>query len=418
MVASAQALEMLDVERELKHWLNNNWDPGLGLMEWRRLLADSGWAAPSWPARWHGRGLPEWSSPLVRGGITAFGAVGVPLGSGTTLAGPTILTHGPDELRETFLAPLLTGEHTWCQLFSEPGAGSDIAGLSTRAVLDGDEWIVNGQKVWNTSAHYADYGLLLARTNWDAPKHRGITYFVLPMHQPGVEVRPLHQMNGHSSFNEVFLTDARVPARFVIGEVDKGWAAALTTLAFERQAGVIRPPAYRQDPGRTVTEARVEAEHVFETYRWYPQRAGRVDLLTTLAAATGRVQDPLTRQEMVKAISMQRAMDWTSARARAAHELGRPPGPEGSLGKLALSAIARQAAVAHSLIAGARGMLNGPDDLYEGLVAEILTSVPAQSIAGGTDEIQRNIIAEKVLGLPKDPSHDGNKPFRETLRNR
>ena len=155
------------------------------------------------------------------------GAVGPPVGGGMALAAPTILEHGPDALRARLLRRIITGEDTWCQLFSEPGSGSDLAGLTTRAELDGDEWVVNGQKVWNTSAHHADYGMLLARTDWDVPKHRGISYFALPMHQAGVEVRPLRQMNRHASFNEVFLTDARIPIDLMVGEPGEGWRAAL-----------------------------------------------------------------------------------------------------------------------------------------------------------------------------------------------
>jgi alkylation response protein AidB-like acyl-CoA dehydrogenase len=191
------------VRAEVRAWVDANWDPDLSLVEWRRRLAVAGWAVPSWPARWHGRGLPAWSDDVARAELLAAGAAGVPVGSGMGLAAPTILAHGPDEVRERFLHPTLTGEETWCQLFSEPGAGSDLAGLTTRAERDGDEWVVSGQKVWNTSAHRADLGMLLARTDWDAPKHRGLTFFALPMHQPGVEARPLRQMNNHASFNEV-----------------------------------------------------------------------------------------------------------------------------------------------------------------------------------------------------------------------
>ncbi len=204
---------------------------------------------PSWPQRWHGRGLPAWADELVGSELLRLGAVGVPVGSGTWLAAPTILAHGPDELRERLLRPTLTGEQTWCQLFSEPGAGSDLAGLSTTAVLDGDTWVINGQKVWNTSAHHADLGMLLARTDSSVPKHQGITYFVLPMKQPGVEVRQLRQMNFHASFNEVFLTDARVPADNVVGTVGQGWTAALTTLAYERRFAALRRPAYSPATG-------------------------------------------------------------------------------------------------------------------------------------------------------------------------
>ena len=163
-----------------------------------------------------------------------------------SLAAPTIMTHGSDELRTRILRPTITGEVTWTQLFSEPGAGSDLAGLTTTAVRDGDDFVVNGQKVWNTSAHHADYGMLLARTDWDVPKHQGISYFVLPMDQPGVEVRPILQMNRHSSFNEVFLTDARIPAANFVGELGDGWRVARTTLMHERTFATLRRPSFRR----------------------------------------------------------------------------------------------------------------------------------------------------------------------------
>jgi alkylation response protein AidB-like acyl-CoA dehydrogenase len=343
--------------------------------------------------------------------------VGLPLGSGVALAAPTILTHGPDPLRERFLLPILTGEETWCQLFSEPGAGSDLAGLTTSAVLDGDEWVVNGQKVWNTSAHHAQFAMLVARTDWEVPKHRGLTYFVLPMHQPGVEVRPLRQMNFHASFNEVFLTDARIPADHVVGDVGGGWAAALTTLAFERRFGGLSRPRFGSVSGRAVEQARREADEHFETYRWYPQRAGRADLVVDHARTAGRAADPLVRQEAARVLSLQRASGWSANRARAARALGRPPGAEGSLGKLAVSEVARTAGHLHGRIAGAAAMLSGPDSPHDGVIAEVLVSVPAQSIAGGTDEIQKNIVGEKVLGLPREPAPDRDLPFRSVTRN-
>ena len=259
---------------ELAEWVAQHWDPAMPLRTWRELLLASGWAVPSWPQRWHGRGLPAWADDLVGSELLRLGAVGIPVGSGTWLAAPTILAHGSDDLRERLLRPTLTGEQTWCQLFSEPGAGSDLAGLATSAVLDGDSWVINGQKVWNTSAHHADLGMLLARTDRDVPKHQGITYFVLPMKQPGVEVRQLRQMNFHASFNEVFLTDARIPKDNVIGAVGQGWTAALTTLAYERRFSALRRPAYSPAPGRALDEARAEADDHFATYSWYPA-AGR-----------------------------------------------------------------------------------------------------------------------------------------------
>src|SRR5262245_1102850 len=276
-----------DVRAEVEGWLAVHWDPEQPLLDWRRALYAAGWTVPSWPERWGGRGLPRWADDVVAKALGAAGAVGPPVGSGTGLAAPTILAHGPDELRDRFLAATLTGEATWCQLFSEPGAGSDLAGLTTRAERDGDEWVVTGQKVWNTSAHHADLGMLLARTDWSVPKHQGITYFVLPMDQAGVEPRPLRQMNGHASFNEVFLTEARVPADHVVGEVGDGWRAALTTLAFERRFGALARPSFPATQGRALDEARAEAAEHFETYKWYPQRAGRADLVAERARATG-----------------------------------------------------------------------------------------------------------------------------------
>jgi alkylation response protein AidB-like acyl-CoA dehydrogenase len=332
------------------------------------------------------------------------------------LAAPTILAHGSEDLRARVLPRTVTGEDTWCQLFSEPGAGSDLAGLTTTAVLDGDEWVVNGQKVWSTSAHHADLGMLLARTDWEAPKHRGITWLVLPMRQPGVEARPLRQMNGYASFNEVFLTDARIPAANVVGEPGDGWRVALTTLAHERGFGSLARPRYDVERGRTLREAEEEAEAHFATYRWYPQRAGRVDLVVEHARAAGRSGDPVCRQAIADLVARQRAHQWTAQRAQANRALGRPPGPEGSLGKLALSQVARAAASVHSLLAGGGGMLTGAGSPFDGIVAEVLVSVPAQSIAGGTDEVQRNIIGERVLGLPKEPTPDRDLPFREVRR--
>jgi len=406
-----------DVRAALLDWLQDAWDPELSLAGWRKRLAAAGWAAPTWPTRLGGRDLPASAASLITATLAEFGAAGPPEGAGMSLAAPTLLEHGSGELQTRFLPPTVTGEITWCQLFSEPGAGSDLASLQTRAEPDGDEYLVSGQKVWTTSAHHADYGLLVARTNWDAPKHHGLTCFVLPMKQPGVEVRPLRQANGHASFNEVFLDGARIPASFVIGDVDGGWRVALTTLAHERRAAIPSPPAVHRE-GRVWREAAQEALHIRAPYRWYPQRAGRVDLLVPRALVTGRAADPYVRQELARAITLAWTTRWTAQRAAAARKLGKPPGPEGSLGKLASSNVARAARAAHLAIAGPAAMLTGPDSPAGGVIAEIILSVPAVSIAGGTDEIQRNIIAERVLGLPKDPTLDAPVPFRDVPKNR
>ena len=406
-----------DLRADVDAWIADHWDPDRPLLDWRRDLLASGWAVPSWPPRWGGRDMPRAADDVVAAALAAAGAPGLPVGVGMALAAPTILAHGPDDVRERFLAPTVTGERTWCQLFSEPGAGSDLAGLSTTAVLDGDEWVVSGQKVWNTSAHHADLGLLLARTDWGVPKHEGLTYLVLPMRQPGVEARPLRQMNEHRSFNEVFLTEARVPRHDVVGDVGDGWRVALTTLAFERRFGALARPTDPAAGGRAVTEAQAEAAAYVETYRWYPQRAGRADLVVERAQATGAAADPIVRQEIARLLSLQRASRWTAERARAGLALGRTPGPEGSIGKLAASLVARQAARVHAMVAGADALLTGPDSPLGGIVAEVLVSVPAQSIAGGTDEIQRNILGERALGLPREPAPDRGVPFRDVPRN-
>jgi alkylation response protein AidB-like acyl-CoA dehydrogenase len=397
----------------LTGWVQQHWDPDMALRDWRELLLQAGWAVPSWPRRWHGQALPAWADELVASELIRLGSAGIPVGSGTWLAAPTILAHGSDELRDRLLAPILTGEQTWCQLFSEPGAGSDLAGLSTSAVLDGDSWVINGQKVWNTSAHHADMGMLLARTDASVPKHQGITYFALPMHQPGVEVRQLRQMNFHASFNEVFLTDARVPRDNVIGTVGGGWAAALTTLAYERRFSALRRPDYSPAPGRALDEARAEADDHFATYSWYPQRAGRPELVIEHAKAAGVSDDPVIRQAIARLITMHRASAWTAERARVARAAGARPGAEGSIGKLAASNIARESATVHSMIAAAGALLTGPESPLGGIIAEVLMSVPGQSIAGGTDEIQKNILAEKVLGLPAEIRVDRDVPFNQ-----
>ena len=391
-----------DVRAEAREWLEANWDPELSLREWRERLVDSGWAAPSYPTEFYGRGLDRSADLIVDEEMGRVGAVGVPTGVSTGLAAPTMLVHGSDDVKARFLRPILTGEHTWCQLFSEPGSGSDLAGLTTRADRDGDEFVISGQKVWNTSAHHADYGLLVARTDWDAPKHKGITYFAFPMRQDGVEVRPLKQMNGYQSFNEVFMSEARVPAAYVIGDVGEGWGVAVTPLGFERAsfaAFARRRPI--TGTGRAAKEAQAEADSYFQTYVWYPQRAGRPDLVVERAREMGRDRDPIVRQKIAALVSLQRTAQWTAMR----------PDAHGSLHKLLTTKIARQSAEVHALISGASGMLTGD------VIAEVLVSVPAISIAGGTDEVQRNIVGERVLGLPKEPQVDKDIAFRDVPRN-
>ncbi|HYZ92416.1 MAG TPA: acyl-CoA dehydrogenase family protein [Actinomycetota bacterium] len=406
------------VRDDVRAWLDGSWDPERPLAEWREILVESGWGCPSWPLEWHGRGLDRDSAAIVGDEFRKTGAVGPAIGVGMGLAAPTILDHGSDDLKARFLRPAATGEHKWCQLFSEPGSGSDLAGLSTHAERSGDEWIVNGQKVWNTGARTADYGLLMARTDWDVPKHRGISYFVLPMKQDGVEVRPIVQMNGYQSFNEVFISDARIPGENVVGDLNDGWRVGLTTLAYERVGigNIFSSPSIDESSGRTAKEAAEEAAAYLQTYVWYPSRMGRTDLLIPHAKAAGRSTDPKIRQRIAFVESLVLMDRWTKQRAAAARRAGLAPGPEGSIAKIVLSRIAQAAAQTHAAIAGPSGLLTNSDGALDGTAAEITLSYPAQSIAGGTDEIQLNILAERVLGLPKEPQVDTEVPFRQVKR--
>jgi alkylation response protein AidB-like acyl-CoA dehydrogenase len=418
MTSSNQEREAV-IRRELASWLDAEWSVDRSLREWREALVDAGWAAPTWPKAWHGRDFSHAEAATVARCFRERGIVGAASTGPRSLAAETLLAHGSDSQRARFLRPILTGEHSWCQLFSEPGSGSDLAGLTTRAQRDGSHYLINGQKVWNTSAHHADFGILLARTDWDLPKHQGISYFVIDMRQPGVEVRPLRQMNGHASFNEVFLTDAVVAETDRIGAEGEGWRIAQTTLSFERGAfGRDRAAdALADRPGRIYGEYAEEVRRAMEPYRWYPQRAGRADLLLSQARATGRIKDPVVRQEIARALILAEGARLATSQAEARRRAGSSEViPGGSIGKLAASVIARQCSVAHTLIAGSNSLLGGGDANADGLVAEILLSVPAISIAGGTDEIQRNIISERVLGLPKEPRFDSG-PFRDIPRN-
>lgn len=406
------------IRKDVRTWLETHWDPNVRLVEWRNKLVDSGWGMPSWPTQWYGKDMPGGLLSVVQEEFARVNAIGVARTGIRLLAAETLLAHGNDDQKRRYLREILTGEKIWCQMFSEPGSGSDLAGVTTRAEQKGQEWLVNGQKIWTTSAHHADFGLLLARSNWDVPKHQGMTYFVLDMRQQGVEVRPLKQMNGHASFNLVFFTDARIPLTNRVDEEGNGWRVAMTTLMHERRAANALAGQSTSQPldGTIYEEERQENAVLAEPYTWYPQRAGRVDLAIERAVATQTLNDSVIRQELARLLMMSQCSEWTALRARAAQEKGQPQGPEGSLGKLANSYIARQALKLHTMTTGLDAMLEGEDAPLDGLISEILLSVPAISIAGGTDEIQKNIIAERVLGMEKEPRMDGG-PFRDVRKN-
>ena len=411
-------MEESKIKQQARDWIESNWNPEQSLLAWRTKLLESGWGVPSWPKDFFGLGLTPAKTIEVDEVFSELGAIGAANSGVRMLAAATLLEHASDSQKQRYLPGIVTGSESWCQLFSEPGSGSDLAGATTKAERDGDEWVVNGQKVWTTSAHHADFGLLLARTNWDKPKHQGLTFFVLDMRQPGVEVLQLKQMNGHASFNEVFFTDARIPHENMIGAEENGWPVAITTLAHERRSfdrnrdggGILRRS------GPIYDEYRKEIEIANEPYRWYPQRAGRVDLVVERARETGAIKDPVIRQEIAKLLMLNNSAQWTAARARAAQIAGKPQGPEGSLGKLAASNVARLASRVHTMITGSSAMLTGESSPMNGVIAEILVSVPAVSIAGGTDEIQKNIIAERVMNMPKETRFDTG-PFKDVPRN-
>lgn len=307
------------------------------------------------------------------------------------LAGPTIVTHGSEDVKKRFLRPMFTGEELWCQLFSEPGAGSDFAGLGTKAVRDGDEWIINGQKVWNTLAHLADWGMLVTRTDPDSPKHKGMTYFALDMRAPGVEVRPLRQITGEAEFNEVYMTDARVPDAHRIGEVGEGWRAALTTLMNERTAigGGGGGNAKRRGP---IDEA---------IKVWNSKPAD--------ARSEGH------KDQLMRLFCKSEALRLTNMRAAQAAKAGNP-GPEGSISKLMLADFNKKVTEFTVELMGAEGLIDydytfrRPDSLSvdgtDGGVRHSFLRVRANSIEGGTSEIMRNILGEQVLGLPGEPRVD------------
>lgn len=397
--------------REVRQWLAQNWDPNLSLVEWRERLADAGWGQPTWPTEYYGRGLNAQQAAIVHAEFARIGAVGPATAGPRGLAAATLLEHGSDAQKKRYLRGITTGREAWCQLFSEPGSGSDLAGATTRADWDGARWIVNGQKVWNTSAHHADYGILVARTDWNLPKHQGLSYFLIRMKQPGVEVRPLKQMNGHASFNEVFFTDAVVEADDLVGKPGQGWQVALTTLSHERAGftSIRGAEKLRHGDQRIYREYAREIEIANEPYTWYPQRAGRIDMLLDRTRESGAIDDPVARQEIAGAIALQRCLGWFGAR-------GLAKGPAGSIAKLAASRVARAGNRAHTIISGIDALFEGPDSPRDGIIGEILLSTPATSIAGGTDEVQKNIIAERILELPKEPRFDDG-PFKDVPRN-
>ena len=408
-----------DPATDVKEWVARAWDPDLTVAEWWQRLADARLSNPMLPEPW-GRGWSRAQATELAGAMVSGGALGPPTGIGMMLAVPTILAHGSPELVERFVPRVLNGQHGWCQLFSEPGAGSDLAGLQTRAERDGDEWVINGQKVWTSGGQWADYGILVARSDPDQPKHRGITYFAFPMRQPGVEVRPLREMTGRAMFNEVFLTDARVPAENMIGDLNDGWKVANTTLMVERSgiggATVAAPSA--AIPG-TVAAHLAKRAGDFAGERGGALGGGgvghgRIKQLTQLARERGRIDDPVIRQQLAELYSLVEITTWHLARAKAG---AAATGGEGNLAKIRNSRMVQLTREVGCSILGMDATIVGDDSVTGGEFQELVVFSPAPSIYGGTDQVQRNIIGERVLGLPKEPGPSRDTPFRELLHN-
>jgi alkylation response protein AidB-like acyl-CoA dehydrogenase len=349
---------------------------------WQRTLFDEGWAGIAWPKEYGGRGGTPAEARIFAREQARFDVDAGAFAVGIGMVGPTLIAHGTEAQKQRYLPALLRGDEVWCQLFSEPGAGSDLAGLRTRAVRDGDEWVVDGQKVWSSGAHHSELGILLARTDPDAPKHKGITYFVLDMRSPGIEVRPLRQINGVAHFNEVFLTDVRIPHDNVVGEVNGGWGVAQTTLGAERvligSGGAV---GFRD-------LARLASEH---------QRTG----------------DPVLRQRLADAYIRFEIVKYLGQRAQAARRNGAAVGAEASVLKLAVSQnVALNGDLALAL-EGATAMLLHGDAPYGGFWQQQFLNQWGTRIGGGTEQVQRNVIGERVLGLPSEPRPDKRVPFRE-----
>ncbi|WP_022722175.1 acyl-CoA dehydrogenase [Rhodopseudomonas sp. B29] len=356
--------------------------------EWQKKKADAGWAVPHWPKEYGGRG----SSPIERviwqqeegvyGKLTRLFIIG------QGMCGPTMMAYASEDQKRHYLPPLASGEKIWCQLFSEPAGGSDVAGLRTRAEKDGDDWIINGQKIWTSGAHYSDYGILITRTDPTLPKHKGLTMFFLDMKSKGVEVKPIKQANGNSDFNEVYFTDVRIPDRQRLGAVNDGWNVSLTTLMNERMS-----------IGASLATGFPE---IFEF-------AGSLMLDDGPA-----IDDRAVRSKLASWAVRESGLKYTAFRSISALSKGQRPGPENSIGKLVAGSMIQDIATYALELQGAAGVLSGPDEAESaGKFQAMLLRSPATRVEGGTDEILRNIIAERVLGLPGDIRVDKDVPFNQ-----
>ncbi|KTE77635.1 acyl-CoA dehydrogenase family protein [Sphingopyxis sp. A083] len=388
--------DQIDVRSEVRAWLAEHWDAdarrprsGGSTSDFIAKVFEAGWAAPSWPEQWWGRGLGKEDASAV---ISEFRKQRAP-GAGqdrTNITANTVMNFGSDALKRKIVPEFLSGRVHQCLLYSEPGAGSDLAAIRTRAERDGSDYVINGQKIWTSGAMSADYGLLIARTDWDVPKHDGISFFLIEMRQPGIEVRPINQITGDSHFNEVFLDNARVPAENMVGAEGQGWKVLQTALAVERLVMGEGAGERRQGSAKS-----------------------NVVSLIDIARDAGKLGDPVARQEIAQAMAYRQLNALNMMRAKAEMAAG-SSSPIMSLGKLAMSRILHEDARVMTRLLGATSMLDGADHLRAADVNYRTANAYMTSIGGGTDQIQRNIIGERVLGLPRETEVDRNLPFRES----
>lgn len=383
---------------EVRAWLTQNWsglpkstNPWVSSPErvaWLQKVLDAGYAVPTYPTQWFGREYPNALAAVIEQEFRAVKAPGARQDK-YSIPANTALKFGTEQLKNDLVREFLTEQARTCLLYSEPGAGSDLAAVRTTAVRDGDEWVVNGQKVWTSGATTSEYALLIARTDWDVPKHKGLSFFMIPMRQPGIDVRPLVQITGESHFNEVFITDARVSDAYLLGGEGNGWRVLQTALAYERS---IMGDGGRGSRNRT-----------------------RADDLIGLARDHGRLEDPAVRRELANVLALRELNSLNNARAKAAAAQGTSSSIM-SLGKLAMSNILHAEARLKTEIIGAEALLAGPDNPEADDINFLTLNAFFTSIGGGTDQIQRNIIGERVLGLAKEPEVDRDIPFRQARR--
>ncbi len=355
---------------------------------WQKKKFDAGWACMHWPKEYGGRGASPIERVIWQQEEGPYAELCSFFGIGQGMCGPTVMAHGSEEARHRYLPPLASGEEVWCQLFSEPVAGSDLAGLRTRAERDGDFWVINGQKIWTSGAHYSDYGILITRTDPNVPKHDGLTMFYIDMKAPGVEIRPIKQISGASHFNEVFFTNLRIPDSQRLGAVGNGWKVSLTTLMNERMS-----------IGTGVATGFPELLKFCSEYETGDGLA---------------IDDASVRSKLATWAARDAGLKYTAYRSISAHSKGQNPGPENSIGKLVAGSMLQEIAMFAMDLQGQNGMSSDSEQAEASAhFQSMLFRAPAMRIAGGTDEILRNIIAERVLGLPADMRADRGIAFNK-----